>query len=453
MLRNLSSLSNAVVSVTELNRTVRELLEGSLPVLWVSGEISGFKRYASGHCYFSLKDANAQVRCVMFRNRAALMDFEPREGMNVELRAVVSLYEARGDFQLTVEAMRPAGLGALFEAFEKLKARLAAEGLFAAERKRPVPAFPRAIGIVTSPRAAALRDVLITLGRRMPGLPVILYPCAVQGAAAAAEIAAAINRASARAEVDTLIVCRGGGSIEDLWSFNEEIVARAIAACSVPVVSGVGHETDFTIADFVADLRAPTPTAAAELSSPDRGQWLNQLQQQRRHLERAFERQLQMRMQRLDALGRRLRHPGEALERQRERLFNLAQRLSGAPVRLIERRSGQVAQARLRLTHARVDHGVWLTQLGHRRQRLHRAVGRTLEQRQARVANLAVRLAALNPAAVLARGYALVETADGAVVQQAAQLHAGDRIRVRFVDDVVDAAVTGLPVEQRSLFD
>ncbi|KPC49182.1 exodeoxyribonuclease VII large subunit [Amantichitinum ursilacus] len=452
MLRNLSSLSNVVVTVTELNRTVRELLEGSLPVLWVSGEISGFKRYGSGHCYFSLKDANAQVRCVMFRNRAALIDFEPREGMHVELRAVVSLYEARGDFQLTVEAMRPAGLGALFEAFEKLKAKLQAEGLFAAERKRALPTFPRAIGIVTSPRAAALRDVLTTLGRRMPGLPVILYPCPVQGAAAAGEIVAAIQRASSRAEVDTLIVCRGGGSIEDLWSFNEEAVARAIAACSMPVISGVGHETDFTIADFVADLRAPTPTAAAELASPDRNQWLNQLQQQRRHLERSFERLLQMRMQRLDSLARRLRHPGEALERQRERLFTLAQRLSAAPTRLIERRQGQLAQAKLRLAHARIDHGYWQNQLSHRQQRLQRALDRTLEQRQARLHNLASRLAALNPTAVLARGYALVEKTDGAVIQQAAQLHAGDRIRVRFADDAVEAAVTSKPAQQQDLF-
>lgn len=452
MFSNLSSLSNAVLTVSDLNRTVRELLEGSLPVLWVSGEISNFKRYDSGHCYFSLKDKTAQVRCVMFRNRAGLLDFQPREGMHVEIRAVVTLYEARGDYQLTVEAMRPAGLGALFEAFEKLKAKLAAEGLFAAERKQSIPTFPKAVGIVTSPKAAALRDVLTTLGRRMPGLPVILYPCAVQGATAAAEIANAIRKATERNEVDTLIVCRGGGSLEDLWSFNEEVVARAIADCPIPLISGVGHETDFTIADFVADIRAATPTAAAELASPNRAEWLGRLNEQRRHLQRAFERQLQQRMQKLDALGRRLRHPGELLERQRERLQALTLRLQAAPARQLERKHNSLAQMRLRLIHAGPDTAPARARLERAGQRLEAARVRSLEQRAARLGNLAARLQALNPTAVLSRGYALVETANGKVVQRADQLHAGDRIKVRFADDAVDAAVTGKPVEQQELF-
>ncbi|MDR3426788.1 exodeoxyribonuclease VII large subunit [Silvimonas sp.] len=438
--------------MSDLNRTVRELLEGSLPVLWVSGEISNFKRYDSGHCYFSLKDKTAQVRCVMFRNRAGLLDFQPREGMHVEIRAVVTLYEARGDYQLTVEAMRPAGLGALFEAFEKLKAKLAAEGLFAAERKQSIPTFPKAVGIVTSPKAAALRDVLTTLGRRMPGLPVILYPCAVQGATAAAEIANAIRKATERNEVDTLIVCRGGGSLEDLWSFNEEVVARAIAECPIPLISGVGHETDFTIADFVADIRAATPTAAAELASPNRAEWLGRLNEQRRHLQRAFERQLQQRMQKLDALGRRLRHPGELLERQRERLQALTLRLQAAPARQLERKHNSLAQMRLRLIHAGPDTAPARARLERAGQRLEAARVRSLEQRAARLGNLAARLQALNPTAVLSRGYALVETANGKVVQRADQLHAGDRIKVRFADDAVDAAVTGKPVEQQELF-
>ncbi|WP_283148293.1 exodeoxyribonuclease VII large subunit [Silvimonas soli] len=438
--------------MSDLNRTVRELLEGSLPVLWVSGEISNFKRYDSGHCYFSLKDKTAQVRCVMFRNRAGLLDFQPREGMHVEIRAVVTLYEARGDYQLTVEAMRPAGLGALFEAFEKLKAKLAAEGLFAAERKQGIPTFPKAVGIVTSPKAAALRDVLTTLGRRMPGLPVILYPCAVQGASAAAEIANAIRKATERNEVDTLIVCRGGGSLEDLWSFNEEVVARAIADCPIPLISGVGHETDFTIADFVADIRAATPTAAAELASPNRAEWLGRLNEQRRHLQRAFERQLQQRMQKLDALGRRLRHPGELLERQRERLQALTLRLQAAPARQLERKHNSLAQMRLRLIHAGPDTAPARARLERAGQRLEAARVRSLEQRAARLGNLAARLQALNPTAVLSRGYALVETANGKVVQRADQLHAGDRIKVRFADDAVDAAVAGKPVEQQELF-
>lgn len=452
MFSNLSSLSNAVLTVSDLNRTVRELLEGSLPVLWVSGEISNFKRYDSGHCYFSLKDKTAQVRCVMFRNRAGLLDFQPREGMHVEIRAVVTLYEARGDYQLTVEAMRPAGLGALFEAFEKLKAKLAAEGLFAAERKQSIPTFPKAVGIVTSPKAAALRDVLTTLGRRMPGLPVILYPCAVQGATAAAEIANAIRKATERNEVDTLIVCRGGGSLEDLWSFNEEVVARAIADCPIPLISGVGHETDFTIADFVADIRAATPTAAAELASPNRAEWLARLNEQRRHLQRAFERELQQRMQKLDALGRRLRHPGELLERQRERLQALTLRLQAAPARQLERKHNSLAQMRLRLIHAGPDTAPARARLERAGQRLEAARVRSLEQRAARLGNLAARLQALNPTAVLSRGYALVETVNGKVVQRADQLHAGDRIKVRFADDAVDAAVTGKPVEQQELF-
>lgn len=452
MFSNLSSLSNAVLTVSDLNRTVRELLEGSLPVLWVSGEISNFKRYDSGHCYFSLKDKTAQVRCVMFRNRAGLLDFQPREGMHVEIRAVVTLYEARGDYQLTVEAMRPAGLGALFEAFEKLKAKLAAEGLFAAERKQSIPTFPKAVGIVTSPKAAALRDVLTTLGRRMPGLPVILYPCAVQGATAASEIANAIRKATERNEVDTLIVCRGGGSLEDLWSFNEEVVARAIADCPIPLISGVGHETDFTIADFVADIRAATPTAAAELASPNRAEWLGRLNEQRRHLQRAFERELQQRMQKLDALGRRLRHPGELLERQRERLQALTLRLQAAPARQLERKHNSLAQMRLRLIHAGPDTAPARARLERAGQRLEAARVRSLEQRAARLGNLAARLQALNPTAVLSRGYALVETANGKVVQRADQLHAGDRIKVRFADDAVDAAVTGKPVEQQELF-
>ncbi|MEO8101106.1 MAG: exodeoxyribonuclease VII large subunit, partial [Betaproteobacteria bacterium] len=255
-----------VIAVSELNRRVRGLLEANLALLWVSGELSNVMRAASGHWYFSLKDATAQVRCVMFRHRAAAIGFTPENGMQVEIRALPSLYEPRGEFQLGVETMRRGGLGALYEAFERLKARLLAEGLFSAERKRPLPAFPKVLGIVTSLKAAALRDVLTTLQRRAPMIQIIIYPSAVQGTQAAQEIAAAIDSARsriARDAIEALIICRGGGSIEDLWSFNEEIVARAIVRlqdeCGIPVVSGVGHETDFTICDFVADRRAPTP--------------------------------------------------------------------------------------------------------------------------------------------------------------------------------------------------
>ena len=284
---------NRVFSVRELNFAAKQLLENGLPLLWVRGEVSNFVCAASGHWYFSLKDEQAQVRCVMFRHKSQYLDWQPKNGMQVEVLALATLYEARGDFQLTLEQMRPAGLGALYEAFERLKKKLEGEGLFDAARKRVLPSMPAQIGIVTSPQAAALRDVLTTLARRMSGIPVVLYPTPVQGEGAAQKIAQAIRLANERAECDVLIVCRGGGSIEDLWAFNEEVVARAIAASTIPVVSGVGHETDFTIADFVADERAPTPTAAAQRVAPDRDALLRSLRDMAQHLQRAQRNRLQ----------------------------------------------------------------------------------------------------------------------------------------------------------------
>jgi exodeoxyribonuclease VII large subunit len=317
----------AVVSVSELNRRVRALLENQFETLWVSGELSGVKRAASGHWYFCLKDPSAEIQCAMFRTRAQFLDFRPEDGLQVEVRARVTLYEPRGNYQLVVEEIRKAGRGALFEAFEKLKARLQAEGLFEPARKRGLPAFPRAIGIVTSPAAAALRDVLATLARRSPMVPVILYPAQVQGDGAAAQIARAIQVANARAECDVLIVCRGGGSLEDLWAFNEEIVARAIFASALPVVSGVGHETDFSIADFVADLRAPTPTAAAAAASPDRAALREEVAAYRRRLARDMRRIVENQAQRLDHIARRLLTPAERVARDRDRLAQLTRRL------------------------------------------------------------------------------------------------------------------------------
>ena len=262
-----------VLSVAALNRLVQQTLQGAIPLTWIAGEISNLTRAASGHWYFSLKDRSAQVRCVMFRSRNQFIDWQPDNGMQVEVRATAGLYEPRGEFQLQVDTLRRAGLGVLFEAYEQLKRKLAEEGLFAADRKRPIPALPRRIGIITSPQAAALQDVLSTLRRQMPGLPIVLYPCGVQGSAAAGQIVAALYAAYQRAECDVLIVCRGGGSIEDLWPFNEEIVVRALAASPIPTICGIGHETDFTIADFVADLRASTPTAAAVAATPDAAVW------------------------------------------------------------------------------------------------------------------------------------------------------------------------------------
>ena len=260
----------AVLSVSDLNRLARETLEARFPLLWVAGEVSNLTRAPSGHLYFTLKDEAAQVRCTMWRNRAHLLPFQLAHGMRVEARALVTLYEARGDYQLNVETLRRAGQGNLAEAFQRLKEKLAAEGLFDPGRKRPLPAYPRGIGLVTSPQAAALHDVLVCLRRRAPHLPVVLYPAPVQGDSAAPRLMEALRQAGARAGqdgIDLLLLVRGGGSLEDLWAFNDEALARAIAACPLPVVAGVGHETDFTIADFVADLRAATPTAAAELAT------------------------------------------------------------------------------------------------------------------------------------------------------------------------------------------
>jgi exodeoxyribonuclease VII large subunit len=448
---DLSSPSKAVVSVTQLNRDVRMLLETGFPSLWVAGEISNFKRYDSGHCYFSLKDANAQVRCVMFRGRAALLDFAPREGLQVEVRAVVSLYEARGDFQLTIEAMRLAGQGALFERFEALKKQLAAEGLFAAERKQALPHFPRRIGIVTSPAAAALRDVLTTLARRMPNIEIILYPTAVQGADAAKQIARAIGLAASRNEVDTLIICRGGGSLEDLWSFNEEIVARAIAACPIPTVSGVGHETDFTMADFVADVRAPTPTAAAELVSPNRVELLQRLSQLKQRQQRVMQVQLHQRMQQLDQLARQLIHPGQRLSQQKTELSNQARRLQQAMRFSQQQRAQALARQALQLNYARPNPTLIRPVLQQKQQRLQRAMQRLLEQQQQYLKQAQLQLTPWDPQQVLSRGYALVSRPNGQIVRSALAVRAGEALQVRFADEQISVEVRQGIIQQPEL--
>jgi len=420
-----------VLTVSELNRMARRALESQLPLLWVEGEVSNFTRAVSGHWYFSLKDATAQVRCVMFRGRNQFSDFTPANGEHIEIRALPSLYEARGEFQLGAEAIRRAGAGRLYEAFLMLKAKLEAEGLFDPLNKRTLPRFPRCMGIVTSPQAAALHDVLTTLSRRMPGLPVILYPTPVQGAGAAAQIAAAIRTAGARAECDVLLVCRGGGSLEDLWAFNDEAVARAIAASPMPVVSGVGHETDFTLADFAADLRAPTPTAAAELASPLRQELLQQLGHLARQLQHHLARKQQSETQRLDYLSRRLVHPAEQVRRQRLQLNQFTQRLHAATRNRLTREQLRIAQLIPR----------WVTpqHLIQREQqgldvlsaRARRAVQGRFLQRQLHLARLTSSLAHLSPEGVLARGYSIVQLADGSVVQDAAMLTTGDTIDIR----------------------
>ncbi|HEX7813188.1 MAG TPA: exodeoxyribonuclease VII large subunit [Burkholderiales bacterium] len=436
-----SDAANPAISVSELNRRARELVEGAFPLIWVAGEISNFTRAASGHCYFSLKDATAQVRCVFFRHKAALLDWKPENGMQVDVRALPSFYEARGEFQLGVENMRRSGFGALFEAFERLKKKLQQEGLFEAARKRPIPAFACTVGVVTSRQAAALRDVLTTLARRMPGTRVVIYPAPVQGQGAGARIAQAISMASARAEVDVLILCRGGGSIEDLWAFNEEVVARAIAACSMPVVAGVGHETDFTIADFVADARAPTPTAAAELVSASRAELGPRLQGLGARLARIVGRLLGSREQHLDHLARRLVHPGERIGIQARHLEHLGVRLKSSASRMIEAGAWRVGEMTAALHANRPDIDSLLA--GHQETRLRLDVGyaRYLELHRIRIHQLGASLGHLNPQAVLERGYSIVAREDGWIVRSALDVNSGERVHVTFGEGAARARI------------
>ena len=319
-----------VLSVSQLVRSARDMLERRFPLQWIAGEISNLRPASSGHLYFTIKDEAAQVDCIMFKSRAATLDWEPAEGLRVEVRALVTLYEPRGRFQLNVETMRRAGLGPLYERFLKLKDKLGREGLFDPDIKRRIPEHPRQIGVLTSLAAAALRDVLTTLRRRNASIPVIVYPAPVQGEGAAAKLAQALAAANARAECDVLLLVRGGGSIEDLWQFNEEVLARAIRASRIPVVAGVGHETDFTIADFAADERAPTPTAAAELVSPSLQALVSRLADFALRLARETGRKIEYAMQAVDALSRRLVHPAERLRTSRQHLAHLAARLAAA---------------------------------------------------------------------------------------------------------------------------
>ncbi len=432
---------NRVLSVRELNLAAKQLIEGGLPLLWVRGEISNFVSAASGHWYFSLKDEQAQVRCVMFRHKSQYLDFKPANGTQVEVLALATLYEARGDFQLTLEKMRPAGLGALYEAFERLKAKLEGEGLFDAGRKRDLPLLPKQIGIVTSPQAAALRDVLRTLANRMPNVPVVLYPTPVQGEGAAQKIAQAIKTASQRAECDVLIVCRGGGSIEDLWAFNEEVVARAIAASHIPVVSGVGHETDFTIADFVADLRAATPTAAAQAVVPDRQELWQRLAQHRRHLVRAASRRFEQGMQQIDFLQRRLVHPAQRIQQQGERLAALQQRMRLSHAYTMQHQQLRWNALWQRLRGLRPNIARLQERQANPARRLDTAMRRTLDSHAARLLALQQHLQLLDPQQVLARGYSLVRDAQGNIVASSERIALGEQLDITFAQGGARAVV------------
>jgi exodeoxyribonuclease VII large subunit len=396
-----------VWDVAVLVQAVGEALQTRFGAVTVRGELAGFTRASSGHCYFNLRapDGSAGLRCAMFRRAAGYLDFSPRDGQAVELRGKLAVYEPRGELQMIVEAMRPAGEGALMEQFLRLKARLEAEGLFDPDRKRPLPTFPRRVGVVTSLAAAALHDVVTALQRRAPHVEVVVYPAPVQGLDAPPLLVRAIAEAGQRREVDTLIVCRGGGSLEDLWAFNDEAVVRAIAASPIPVVCGVGHETDFTLADFASDLRAPTPTAAAELAAPERAACLAVLDQRQAQLRQALQRRLDREAQRLDRAAQRLSRPTEALRQHQQRLALLAQR-----------------------------HGT--------------ALPRALQQHRQRLDLLAARLQALDPARVLQRGYAWVTDAEGRTLVSVAQVQPGAALTAVLRDGRVRTTVTAVEPDQ-----
>jgi exodeoxyribonuclease VII large subunit len=435
-----------VFSVSSLNREARRLIESNFGVIWVEGEISNLARPSSGHMYWSLKDDNAQVRCAMFRTANRSLTFTPENGRQVIARARVSLYEARGEFQLIVDDLEEAGEGLLRRRFEELKRKLAAEGLFDTDRKKPLPPLPTRIGVVTSPSGAAVRDILTILGRRFPSIPVIIYPTPVQGEAAAAEIARTLALANRRSECDLLILARGGGSLEDLWSFNEEVVARALDELEIPVISAVGHEIDFTIADFVADMRAPTPSGAAEIAVPERLEWLGTLDTVSRRLSRAIAQTLFNAEKSLSNLAHRLTrsHPGIQLRESTQRLDDLEVKLLRAWERLFVARRASLAELTAairgatprRRVQALEDRRRWAAQ------KLEHAMRTRLDGLNARRDLASRALQAVSPLATLDRGYAIVSNAaDGSVVTDAKQVTSGDGVDIRLSRGEIGATV------------
>lgn len=437
-----------VYTVSRLNREVRLLIERGLGVIWVEGELSNLSVPSSGHWYFSLKDREAQLRCAMFRQRNLSVGFTPKAGQKILARGRVSLYEPRGDYQFIVEHLEEAGLGALKREFERLKAKLAAEGLFATERKRPLPRFPRRIGVVTSPTGAALRDILHILSRRFPPADVLIYPTPVQGDAAIPRIVDAIETASRRAECHVLIVARGGGSIEDLWAFNDEKVARAIHACTIPVVSGIGHEIDFTIADFVADARAPTPSGAAELVAPDRHACLEALTRTLERLKACMRREMRSVGIRLDTADRRLKlsHPGVRLNQQAQRLDDLEQRLTGAIRGALHSDRTRISEMMTRLVHRSPEHALRELKARHGQlaARLDHGVRQTLARAEHRFGLACRTLHTVSPLATLGRGFAIVKRAsDGKLITNVESVEVGEDIHATLAHGSLAARITG----------
>lgn len=444
--QNNTAVEKHIYSVSQLNRRARQLLETHLSLLWVEGELSNLARPSSGHWYFSLKDDQAQIRCAMFKNRNRLLSFRPQDGQQILVRGRVSLYENRGDYQLIVEHMEPAGEGLLQRRFELLKAQLAGEGLFDAALKQTLPTFPRHIGIVTSPSGAAVRDVLHVLARRFPALPVTIYPTPVQGSEAAAGIVRALTLANTRAECDLLIVARGGGSLEDLWPYNEEAVARAIVASDIPVISAVGHETDTTIADFVADVRAPTPSAAAELASPDCEEVDQLLRGYQGWFSRYMNHQLTSAQQHLRGLRKRLRHPSEILNKQNQHVDHLEIRLQKSIEIQLHRQRLRLEYALTRFfSHAPQAKITALAQrTDHLRQRLRAAMSTLLKQRREEFAANTALLHAVSPLNTLERGYAIVEDCDSRVITHTADTREKATIRITLVDGSLRCTVEGI---------
>jgi exodeoxyribonuclease VII large subunit len=433
-----------VYTVSRLNREAKAVLEGGFPPLWIEGEISNLSRPASGHVYFSLKDAQAQVRCAFFRQHQRRLGLTLKDGLHVLARARVSLYEGRGDYQLIIEYLEEAGEGALRRAFDALKQRLLQEGLFDVAHKKALPRLPRRLGIITSPSGAVLHDILTTLRRRFPGIAVLVFPVPVQGEGAAEKIAGAIRLAGERGDCDALVLARGGGSLEDLWAFNEETVARAIYACPIPIVSGVGHETDFTIADMVADARAPTPTAAAEMLSPDQQEWLAQFARFEARLTTAMQGRLRGRQQHLDWLGARLVHPRNRIALLQQSFKSLVQRLYLAQTTSLRqaRSELQALTARLHQHSPRPRIQALMLSNGHLYSRLVIGMKRRWELADSRLRQLMQSLHTLSPLATLERGYAIVQRPDtGAVVTDAGKVRPGERVQARLARGQLDCLV------------
>ena len=439
-----------IFSVSQLNRRARQLLETHLSLLWVDGEVSNLSRPASGHWYFTLKDDKTQIRCAMFRNRNRGVKFKLENGQKILIRGRVGLYENRGDYQLIADHIEPAGIGELQRRFEQLKDKLAEQGLFDAERKKELPLFPQHLGVITSPTGAALRDILHVLERRFPLLPVTIYPCAVQGNASAGEIVEAIQQANQHGECDLLIVSRGGGSIEDLWSFNEEAVARAIAASKIPVISGVGHETDTTIADFVADARAPTPSAAAEMASPDGDELLHNLQAYDNWFRQQARLTLFNAAQQLNALRKRLRHPADIINTHSQHLDNLDIRLHKAMERCLHQLQARLLQAQTR--HQAQTPQLRLSkltmQVAYLEERLHASMGKALDNRRQGLNSAVALLQAISPLNTLERGYAIVQNKRGQVISHISNTAKDDAVAVTLSDGVLHCMIEN--IEQTS---